>query len=436
VFAGKMLDDLALCFHEVADPTLVPAASVAVIDHGELIVGAWGSEPDTLFQAASVSKPVTAFAIMRLVASGRLDLDANVNDLLSSWKLRGISGGSPQVTVRQLLSHSAAINVRSFPGYRPGSPTPSLEAILDGFAPTNTPPIRVEGIPGLATTYSGGGFLVLQQMLEEQLIKPFSEIVHELVFEPASMTSATFEQREAKGSRRRAIGHVEGRPVQEGWNLYPEAAAAGMWCSAADLVRFADAVQSSLEGEASALLPSRLAQQMVTPMFAGVGLGFGLRGTGSHRRFAHTGGNLGYRCEVSGVVGSRCSAAVMTNGNEGDVVTHAMIGRIAADANWPDLDGWPMFYDLSSPSLLHFETSAGAPVTLQLSRDARVLRVGPSPQAWPLTMVTDRSAEADGMPSVRVIFDIDDRGALTGLIIEQQNTAVFARWIGVSLQNS
>jgi CubicO group peptidase (beta-lactamase class C family) len=436
VFAGEMLEALAPCFQDRADPALVPAASAAVIEHGELIVGAWGAEPDTLFQAASVSKPVTAFAVMRLVASGRLDLDADVNDLLSSWQLEASGGRSAHVTVRQLLSHSAAVNVPGFPGYRPGGPMPSLSAILDGLPPANTPPVRVEGIPGLASTYSGGGFVILQQVLEDQLGRPFSEIVDELVFEPAGMTTATFEQREGNGPERRAVGHVGGRPLQEGWNLYPEAAAAGMWCSAADLVRLADAVQSSLAGEASALLPSGIAKQMVTPVFSGVGLGFGLRGTGSHRRFAHTGGNLGFRCEVCGTIGSRRCAAVMTNGDEGDVVAGAMMAKAATVANWPDLDGRPMFYELSRPSVLHFETSAGVPVTLQLSEDATMLRVGPWQPAWSLMMVTDRSAEPDGMASVRVIFDIDDTGALTGLIIEQQNTAVFARWIGASHKDS
>ena len=160
----------------------VPAVSVAVIHDGAIewakgfgVIRTGGPPvtPDTLFQAGSISKPVTALEVLRLVQSGRLTLDANVNDYLKTWKVPA-NGFTQQhaVTLRELLSHTAGVTVHGFGGYESGKPVPTLPEVLDGSPPADSPPIRVDQVPGTAWRYSGGGYVITEQVLEDVTGQP------------------------------------------------------------------------------------------------------------------------------------------------------------------------------------------------------------------------------------------------------------------------
>lgn len=129
-----------------------PGVSVAVIEHGKI---AWSKgygvrengreervDTETVFQAASMSKPFTALGILSLVKNGRIKLDANVNDYLVSWKVPENSFTKDEkVTVRRLLSHTAGLtDGNGFPGYEVGSPLPSLVEILVAIRLRSTAP--------------------------------------------------------------------------------------------------------------------------------------------------------------------------------------------------------------------------------------------------------------------------------------------------------
>jgi CubicO group peptidase (beta-lactamase class C family) len=134
----------------------VPALSVAVLCGPELACCTWGARTfdsdainrRTLFQAGSVSKPVTAVGVLRLVAEGTLDLDADVNEYLTTWKVPSAGRLQERVTLRQLLTHTAGLTVHGFPGYARDARLPTLEQILDGVAPANTEAVRVATQPG------------------------------------------------------------------------------------------------------------------------------------------------------------------------------------------------------------------------------------------------------------------------------------------------
>lgn len=81
--------------------------------------------PDTLFQAASISKPVFALAVMRLVQEGQLNLDEDVNTYLTAWRVPALADWQPRITLRQLLSHTAGLTIHGFPGYRNSQPLPT-----------------------------------------------------------------------------------------------------------------------------------------------------------------------------------------------------------------------------------------------------------------------------------------------------------------------
>ena len=318
----------------------VPGLSVAVIDGGRL---AWAKgygavtpggapvTPATLFQAASISKPVTAFGAMTMVQAGSLQLQADVNGSLRGWTL-----GAARVNALQLLSHTAGLNVSGFPGYAPGMPVPTLEQVLDGAAPASTAPIRVTGSPGAAWRYSGGGYTVLQQLMTDLAGQPFEHFMHRQVLAPLGMSASSFAQPPSSAMlAQAALPHDSaGKPYPGGPATYPELAAAGMWSTPSDLARFAMGVQAAAGGD-SAVLSRAHAHTMLTPVRNGYALGFEMTGSGAAAAFAHGGSNRGYQNYLYGFVHQGSGAVVMSNGDAGDEVARAMMRAIAAEYNWP-----------------------------------------------------------------------------------------------------
>ena len=352
-----MISELAGGIEADLEEFTVPGASWALIEGGRILheagLGLAAADrddpvtPATLFQACSISKPVAAFAMLRLVDRGILDLDADVNDRLTSWRIPPLEAWQPVVTLRQLVSHSAGLTTSGFPGYRAGDALPTTVAVLDGVKPANTFGVRVDTVPGLQFRYSGGGTMVMQQLLEDVTGTPFRELVHELVLEPLGMGDSDYAQplpEERHG--RAATAHDEiGRPIEGRWHTYPELAAAGLWTTPGDLARFALGVQRAYAGADDALLSFALAQELLTPQIEGgdrmgglhqLGLGPFLGGAGATSRFGHQGGNVGFRCFLLAYRETGQGAVLMTNGENGNLVVQRAFVRIASAYGWPD----------------------------------------------------------------------------------------------------
>src|SRR5262245_22807817 len=131
---------------------------------------------------------------MRLVEQGRLDLDADVNDYLTSWRVPANAGWQPRVTLRQLLSHTAGTTVHGFPGYPASGPWPTVVQILQGVPSANNQSIMVDVLPGTQFRYSGGGTTIAQQVVADVTGRPFPELMQELVLGPVGMADSSYEQ--------------------------------------------------------------------------------------------------------------------------------------------------------------------------------------------------------------------------------------------------
>lgn len=206
---------------------------------GELFVGA-GDEisRDTLFQAASMSKWITAHAVMRLAQDGAIDLDQPVDDYLRRWKLPQVPFDNGQVTTRLLLSHTAGlVDGLGFGDYEPDETVPTTVESLNQPRASNGEDVAIEvgSEPGSGFSYSGGGYLILQLLVEDVTGESFEDYVARTFFEPLAMTRSTFDY----------IGDFEdisrsfdrsGRPAP----LYRYAAvgATGFSTSAGDMTRF------------------------------------------------------------------------------------------------------------------------------------------------------------------------------------------------------
>lgn len=321
----------------------VPGVSVAVIRNGQIAwVKGYGRAdrggaaitPDTLFQAASISKPVTAVAAMRLVQQGRLELDGDVNAQLTSWKLPTDAFGP--VSLRQLLAHTAGTSVHGFDGYAAGARVPTLREVLDGKPPANSAAITVSAAPGTGWRYSGGGYEIVQQLMIDRGGAAFPVLMHDLVLAPAGMTNSLFAQPlPAALLTKAALPHdAAGKPVAGGPHTYPELAAAGLWTTPGDLARFAIAVQRSAAGRPGALLSKGRATEMLTPGLGQWGLGFELRGEGAARSFAHGGANAGYMNYFIADIDGGNGAVVMTNGDRGSELAQDLIRSISREYGW------------------------------------------------------------------------------------------------------
>lgn len=329
----------------------VPGVSVAVIQDGRVdwargygVKEAGKSDPvtpETMFQAASISKPIAALAALRLVQEGRLQLDEDVNAKLVSWHVpENDLTREQKVTLRRLLSHSAGLTVHGFPGYSAdtaNAPVPTLAQVLDGVKPANTAPIRVDILPGTQWRYSGGGYTVTQQLLIDVAKKPFPDLLQEKVIAPLGLRHSTYEQPlPARFAAMAAAGHVDGQPIKGRWHTYPEMAAAGLWTTPTDLALIAVEIQRALAGRSDKILAPEMARQMVTPQIQDHGLGPTVAGTGKTARFLHGGSNEGFEAFWVAYQETGQGAVVMTNARGGGRLAAEILRAIAREYNWPD----------------------------------------------------------------------------------------------------
>jgi CubicO group peptidase (beta-lactamase class C family) len=327
----------------------VPGISIAVINDGKVEwakgyglkrVGSTDSVTEsTRFQAASISKPVTATAALRLVEEGRLKLDANVNDELKSWRVPDNEFTKKQpVTLGEILSHTAGLTVHGFPGYAAGEKVPSAVDVLDGKG--NTDPVRVDTVPGSIWRYSGGGYTVAQVLMQDVTGEPFATVMKRLVLDPLEMKQSSYVQPlpEEWADSAAVAYRSNGKRVEGQWHTYPEQAAAGLWTTPSDLARFALGIRAAYLGEDGGILKQATARQMLTERMGGYGLGVGVEGAGDTLRFSHGGANEGYRAFFVLHPASGDGVAVMTNSDAGAALYMEVVRAVARVYGWPDFE--------------------------------------------------------------------------------------------------
>lgn len=326
----------------------IPGVSIAVINDGKVewakgygILQMGKDNPvdsETLFQAASISKPVAAMAALYFVQNGTIDLDSDVNNYLKSWRVpENKFTENEKVTLRRLLSHTAGLTVHGFDGYAHDEDVPTTIQVLNGEKPANSDPIRADIVPGSKWRYSGGGYTVMQLLLEDVSGQPFPVLLSETVLTKAGMSRSGYLQPLPQSMQANAApGHWRnGAPIPGQWHTYPELAAAGLWTTPTDLARFAIEIQNAFHGCSDKILNQDTATEMLTAQDNYYGLGLGLYGKDDLAVFRHGGANAGFRCHLYAFQNRGQGAVIMTNSYRGDELFDEIYRSISRVYDWP-----------------------------------------------------------------------------------------------------
>ena len=247
---------------------------LALIEHGAVHAEHMSSvgEPvdrDTVFQVASLSKWITAWGVMALVEQGRLDLDAPVSRYLTRWALPETGFDNDGVTIRRLLSHTAGLtDGLGYAGFAPGSQAQTLEASLTQAAdasPGASGRVQVGHPPGQRFKYSGGGYTLLQLLIEEVSGGTFEAYMQRAVFEPLGMNHSTFVWDETRGFKLAPSFDVDSKPTP--YLRFTSLAATSLYTTVGDMTTFLQAHLRGARGEpvGRGVLTAHALKQMQEP---------------------------------------------------------------------------------------------------------------------------------------------------------------------------
>lgn len=301
----------------------IPGCSISVIKNYQISqVKTYGvrnkakNEPvtvNTVFQAASMSKPVAAVAAVSAFKKNNLSLDKNVNDILVNWKIPASNYlNDHPVTMRLLLAHAAGITGFRYRGYATNDKLPTLLQSLQGVAPANTPPVVMVRMPGEKYEYCPAGYTIIQQVLEDIYKESFAQVMKVLILNPLKMQHSTFEAPlSQKWLSDIALPYLpDGKVMPNGPLTFIASAAGGMWSTPSDIAKFVIAVQETLRGNHPLGIDAKTMRIILTPVRDhNMGLGFevninkyGEQSKTTADYFRHGGFNSGY---ISMFVGSK-----------------------------------------------------------------------------------------------------------------------------------
>ncbi len=328
----------------------VPGVSITVFDNNEILWSKGYGLRDkengdkvteiTLFQAASISKPVSSVGAFRLIEQNKLGLDENVNLKLKRWRVpENKFTKTKKVTAGRIMSHTSGLGTSGFQGYKNGDSIPTVKQILQGSSITNSDPVRVVQEPGKSELYSGGGMTVLQMLMEDVSGQDFDKLMDGLVLGPIGMKNSSFAYPLPKKlANLTANGYDDkGNVIDRGYHIYPEKAAAGLWTTPTDLAKFMIALGQSYRGEENGILSQSSAQKMMTRVPNAGATGIGIDGEGRAFRFRHTGGNEGFKCYAVSFADTGRGVVVMTNSDNAFPLIHEIVRSVSKEYGWPPL---------------------------------------------------------------------------------------------------
>ena len=424
----------------------IPGLSIAVVSNGEIEwargfgVKEYGQPAsvttETLFEAASITKTIFTVALMKLVSEGVLDLDEDVNCYLKSWKVPKNGSWQPIVTLRQILSHTAGLNIHGVVGYARGDSIPTLVQVLNGEPPSIQPPITVDGIPGLQNRYSTGGYAIAEQVVIDVVGRSVAELVREIVLEPLEMAHSSMDEPlPSRLEKLMATGHTWGRQPIKGMFQVHTLAVSRLRTTPSDLARLGIEFQRALQGKPTKVISNASAMQMLNPPIGNDwGLGLRVAGEDDSLRFWMTGSSFGFVAMWVFYRDVGKGAVVMNNFDWGDLFLYEVIRAVAEEYAWPDYSDSLLPKDRSpveaSPEILdlyigRYVTSDGKWFEVDVSNGHLIMR---PPQQHPLRLFAESATQFfTTAANFTVTFEKTAKGEIKELVVRQSGSRIVAR---------
>lgn len=384
---------------------------------------------ETLMQPGSISKAVNALAFMKLYQEKKIDLFEDVNQYLTSWQFpynQQMTKGK-KITLAQLLSHSAGLNIHGFGiyGYAKDSILPTALEIVKGVHPAKNYALQSILEPGKQHKYSGGGTMLSQLVLTDFTKQAYDACLLEQVLKPLGMTRSFFTQPPPKDKIPLiATGYTvmnNGNALHNQYRAQPEQAAAGLWTTPADLANMIIHLQKALRGDPDCLLSKRTARLMLTPYNSETAsMGFFIDDKNGAKYFQHGAGNPGFSGKMIGSMEGGNGVVVLVNSDDDPAMLEEVIDQIA------DIYGWEGFTlkptvqwknsIVLSDSLQQQYTGAyqlgNTAVTIEKKDTA--LCMYSAENSWPMYF-TDQQSFINIESKTEKKFVLDETGQVTGI---------------------
>lgn len=421
----------------------VPGISLAVIDKDRIdwfktygykdIIKYEKLTPTTIFQVGELSQPVAAAIVLAEVAKGHLELEEEVGSYYENLIFTGRKfrpQGRISFTLSQLLSHSAGFYPWTSSGYPRGADQPDLTQVLKGEEPAGNF-FSWRGFDQQAgIRYSDFNYVLLQKFLEEKTGKKLAELAREDIFEPLGIKMTGWSLPETTDV---ATGHArEGEAVEGGYYHYPEEAARGLWSNPLDYLKFVLEVMDCARGKSGGLLPPELARRMLSADPRQPGLGFRLEGEREKFKIYMKGRTHGFRSVLVIYPALGQGALIMANSDNGGLLLDEIIRGLSVIYDWPDFkpEEKPLYrLDPSVYQQYVGRYEVNGSYYLDISFEDYYLVVHPTGQTMTKFYVETQTIFFSVDPFLRIKFNLDDSGQVTGLTLWQEDYEIRARKI-------
>lgn len=290
---------------------------------------------NSIFNACSISKFLTAMLVMKLTEQGILDLDEDVNNMLSSWKVpHNELTKSKKVTLRNLLSHQSGIidPEGSFTEFNPINGYPSMVELLEGRTSYCKLAIEVQYEPESDFQYSDAGFCIIQQLIEDVTGKPFKKVMAELIFKPLLMENSTLEMTILEDKIENiSCGHNKnGELVDRKYPIYPYPAASGLLTTPSDIAILVIELMNALKGESKFGFSATRSKEIINSQGCKewTGLGLFLDHSEQEVEISSLGWGIGFQCMMVAYPYLETGVVIMTNTDLGVHQLEGIIGEI------------------------------------------------------------------------------------------------------------
>ncbi|NIV15817.1 MAG: serine hydrolase [Aliifodinibius sp.] len=311
----------------------IPGIAVAVIhNHSVIIKKSYGFADleekipvtdTTLFNIGSISKMLTAWGVMKLVQDGRLNLDEPAERYLLRWQFPPSEYDTRKVTISRLLSHTAGLSLSGYPGFESLDNLPTLEESLAGKT-NGVGAVYLKAEPGLTYSYSGGGFTIIQLIIEEVTGQRFEDYMQENILKPLGMKYSTFTQKDKNEFRSKALPYNgDGQQIPD--RKFRAVAAAGFQSTLTDMINLAKA-ELNFSGNSQVLThESLLSMQQITAPAKSYGLGHQIRRYDGMAVVGHVGSNKGWTSHIEVIPATGDGIIILTNSNAGFFIHNILV---------------------------------------------------------------------------------------------------------------